>query len=276
MLCKVLRVSKSGYYQWLSRPPSQQSIKRQSLLPEIRAIHESMRRVYGARRIKEALATRKGIFITRKTVGKLMKQAGVVAKYNRPKKPTANQTNQKLVFFPNLLDRNFDARTPNECWVADIKYVATNEGWLFLATVIDLFARRIVGWSMADCPDSGITVRAFRMALTRRGRAPLIFHSDRGTQYTGEDFRKVIEEHPDCQQSMSRKANCLDNAVAESFFSTLERELLSGNKFASREQASGQIFEYIEGFYNPVRSHSRLNYVSPVEFEMAMQTTMSG
>lgn len=269
-------MSKSGYYEWKNRVPSKQSRRREELLNEIKAVDKSARHVYGARRIKEVLVTKFGRNITRRTVIKLMKIGGIVVKRKRRGKPKAASSNQELKFAPNLLDRKFDTLNPNEVWVSDIKYIDTDEGWLFLATVMDLFARRIVGWSMADSMEAFVAVRAFNMACDRRGTAPLLFHSDRGSQYSGKDFEKALQNHPDCHQSMSRKGNCHDNAVAESFFSTLERELLCDKTFASHEEASVQIFEYIEGFYNTVRLHSHLNYVSPVEFELAMQPSSSG
>ena len=200
-----------------------------------------------------------------------MKKHGIQAKRKKKFKATTN-SKHNLPVAPNLLNRKFTAMKPNQTWVGDITYIATDEGWLYLATWIDLFSRKIVGWSMSSRMTADIAVNAFRMALFRQKReAPKMVHSDRGSQYASDDFRKELNKYG-CIQSMSRKGNCWDNAVAESFFGTLKNELVHHEKYKTREEARLSIFDYIEMFYNKRRIHSHLNFVSPEEFEMSMET----
>lgn len=200
-----------------------------------------------------------------------MKKNGIQAKRRKKFKPTTTNSKHNLPIAENLLNREFKATKPNQAWVGDITYVATEEGWLYLATWIDLWSRKIVGWSMAPRITADIVVDAFRMALLRQKRqAPGIVHSDRGSQYASKIFRDEIKKYG-CKQSMSRKANCWDNAVAESFFGTLKNELVHHEKYKTREQARLSIFDYIEMFYNKRRLHSHINYLSPEEFEKSME-----
>jgi len=260
VLCRVLKVSSSGYYDWLKRVPRAEV---QQLTKRVEQIHDDSHGTYGARRVRAELRAA-GIHVSRKRVIKLMKAAGVrVKKRKRHQKTT--DSNHPYPIAPNLLNRNFTAERANQCWVSDITCVKTGEGWLYLATFLDLYSRMIVGWGIAENQDSSIVLQAFQMGFTRRKVAPGMVHSDRGTQYASEEFRKQLSKHPNCQQSMSRRANCLDNAVAESFFGTLKTEL--GYRFPTRKEASLRIFEYIEVFYNRRRRHSHLDYVSPTEYE---------
>lgn len=209
--------------------------------------------------------------VNHKTVEELMKKNCIRAKQKKKFKATTN-SKHNLPVAPNLLNREFTATKANQAWVGDITYIATEEGWLYLATWIDLWSRKIVGWSMAPRMTAAIVVDAFRMALFRQKRqAPDMVHSDRGSQYASELFRNELKKYG-CKQSMSRKGNCWDNAVAESFFGALKNELIHHEKYKTREQARLSIFDYIEMFYNKHRLHSHLNYLSPEEFEKSMET----
>lgn len=265
-MCRVLEASKSGYYAWLKLSPTPQQQRREELIEMIRSIHLRCRSVYGARRIRQELL-RLGQRVTRKTVVRLMKHADIAAKRKKRFKKTTD-SNHRLPLADNVLNREFHTTRPNECWVSDITYIRTGEGWLYLATFIDLFSRSIVGWSMSDMLDGGFVVEAFNMGCRRRSTAPRMVHSDRGSQYASEALLDELKKHP-CARSMSRTANCYDNAVAESFFASLKGELVYLEKFGSREEARLRVFEYIEVFYNRERLHSYLNYMSPAEFERA-------
>ncbi len=270
VMCRVLRASRSGYYRWRSGGVSPRRLRRQELLAEIKKIYEKNRGNYGSPRITRELRNN-GIAVNRKTVEELMKENGIAAKCKKKFKATTN-SNHNLPIAKNLLKRNFKADKPNQAWVGDITYIATEEGWLYLATTIDLFSRKVVGWSMSSRMTADIVVDAFRMALFRqKRRAPQIMHSDRGSQYASEAFRNELKAHG-CKQSMSGKGDCWDNAVAESFFGTLKNELVHHEKYKTREEARLSIFDYIEMFYNKRRLHSYLNYQSPENFEKSMET----
>lgn len=239
-------------------------------MEKIKKIYKDSRGNYGSPRILRELR-KKGIIVNHKTVEELMKKNGIQAKRKKKFKATTN-SNHKLPVAKNLLDREFTAAEPNQAWVGDITYIPTDEGWLYLATWIDLCTRKIVGWSMSPRMTADIVVAAFRMALFRQnGRFPKLVHSDRGSQYASDDFRAELEKYG-CIQSMSRKGNCWDNAVAESFFGSLKTELVHHEKYKTREQARLSIFDYIEMFYNKHRLHSHLNYRSPEEFEKSLRT----
>lgn len=263
-MCRVLGVSKSGYYESLKKKPAPSHLTVAKAMDEIQ---KEGRKRYGSRRMRKALRKKYGIRMSRKTVIKRMKSWGLVA-YRRKLFKKTTDSNHSLGASPNLLQRNFTAASPNQCWVSDITYVRTNEGWLYLVTFLDLYSRMIVGWSMSEYMDATFVCRAFEMACRNRQTAPRMVHSDRGIQYASADFRNLLRQHPQCVQSMSRKANCWDNAVAESFFATLKQELLT-LKFETRQAARLAIFEYIEGFYNVLRLHSALDYQSPIEYELA-------
>jgi putative transposase len=270
LMCRVLRASRSAYYVWRRGRVSPRQLRRQELLAQIKKIYDESRGNYGSPRITRELR-KNGIVVNRKTVEELMKENGIQAKRKKKFKATTN-SNHNLPIAKHLLKRNFKADKPNQAWVGDITYIPTEEGWLYLATCIDLFSRKVVGWSMSSRMTADIVVDAFRMALFRQKRkAPQIMHSDRGSQYASDAFRHELELHG-CHQSMSRKGDCWDNAVAESFFGSLKTELVHHEKYKTREDARLSIFDYIEMFYNRRRLHSFLNYLSPEEFEKSMVT----
>lgn len=240
------------------------------MLSEIKRIHAESRGIYGSPKVLRELRS-KGIIVNHKTVEELMKKNGIRAKRKKKFKATTD-SNHNLPIAKHRLKRNFEAKKPNQKWVSDITYIHTGEGWLYLAAFIDLYSRKVVGWSMSARMTADIVVDAFRMALFRQKRkAPRLVHSDRGSQYASDAFRSELKAHG-CKQSMSRKGNCWDNAVAESFFGTLKTELVHHERYKTREEARLNVFDYIETFYNRRRLHSYLNYVSPEEFERGMKT----
>jgi len=265
LLCEVMQVSRSGYYRWKKRGQSARKKERAKLIPRVRSIHQQSKATYGSRRISRELNDL-GFPCGRHKAGTLMKLADVVAKQRKKFKAT---TDSKHAFpvAPNLLNRKFSVTTPNCVWVGDITYIWTSEGWLYLAVVIDLYSRRIVGWSMNKRISRQLVMDALTMALWRR-KPPrgLIFHSDRGSQYCSHDFQNLLKKHGTLS-SMSRKGDCWDNAVAESFFGTLKIELIFGVKYSSRTDARRDIVDYIEMFYNCRRRHFSLGYMNPMEFE---------
>jgi len=265
LMCQVLQVSRSGYYAWQKRPESNRNKEDRNLTAMIEAIFREGRSTYGARRIQQKLAMR-GITASRYRISKLMEAAGLACKTKRKFKVTTD-SKHSLPIAPNLLQRQFAVTQPNRYWTGDITYIPTEEGWLYLAMVIDLFSRQVVGWSMSSNMKAELVNDALLMAVWKRKPAKgLIWHTDRGSQYASESHRKVIKQHL-LIQSMSRKGDCWDNAVSESFFHTLKTELTHHQKFKTREDAKLCIFEYIEVFYNRVRIHSTNGYRSPVEFE---------
>ena len=266
IMCHVLGVSVGGFYAWRKRPKSSREREDGELTEKIVAIFQAHRGVYGSPRIHAVLAEQ-GIHIGRKRVVRLMQQVRLSA-HCRTHRVVTTKANPKAKVAENVLDRQFEADHPNQKWVADVTYVATASGWLYLAVVLDLFSRRIVGWAMAATFDSELVEQALSMALTRRKPgAGLLHHSDRGCQYTSEAYQSFLKQHG-IQVSMSRNGNCWDNAVMERFFGTLKRECTSREHFKTHEEARTAIFEYIEAFYNRVRKHSTLGYLSPVHFEL--------
>lgn len=269
-MCRVLRASRSGYNDWRERSAAPRQLRQEELLEKIREIHKASRGTYGSPRILRELRD-EGIVVNHKTVEELMKRNGIRAKQKKKFKATTN-SKHNLPVAENLLNRQFVSNKPNQTWVGDVTYIATDEGWLYLATWIDLFSRKVVGWSMSSRMTADLVVDAFQMALFRqKGRAPSVVHSDRGSQYASDLFRAELGKHG-CKQSMSKKGDCWDNAVAESFFGTLKSELVHHEKYKTREQARLSVFDYIEVFYNKRRLHSHLNYVSPENFERSMET----
>ena len=264
-MCKFMKVSRSGYYEWLSNPGCNRDKEDRELTCKIRAIFQEGRSNYGVRPIKRELF-RQGIIISRRRIAILMNRAGLACKTKRKFKVTTDSRHNKQVA-PNLLDRNFKVSNTNCYWVGDITYIPTKEGWLYLATVIDLFSRRIIGWSMNSNIKSELVNKALLMAIWQR-KPPkgLIWHTDRGSQYCSDSHLKLIKQHG-IIQSMSRKGNCWDNAVAESFFHTIKVELIYQSKFNTREEAKYAVFEYIEVFYNRIRMHSTNDYLSPTKYE---------
>jgi putative transposase len=266
VMCQVLEVSRSGYHAWRGRPVNAQASRRAELAEKIRAIFIASRGTYGSPRIHlELLAA--GEQVDRKTVAKVMKQAGLIATSPRSFVPTTTDSKHDLPIARNRLKRNFEASAPNQKWCADITYIPTKEGWLYLACVMDCFSRMIVGWSMSDSLAGPLVNAALRMAFARRKpSAGLIHHSDRGCQYAARIYQTLLASHG-ILPSMSRPGCCYDNAMMESFYSTLKREAVYPATFATREEAKSAIFEYIEAFYNRKRRHSSLGYVSPQAFE---------
>ncbi len=264
-MCRVLKVSRSGFYAWRCRVKSMRQVKNERLLADIREAHKRSRNVYGSPRITEELKEN-GIQCSRNRVARLMRINGIAAKAKRRFKTTTD-SRHNLPVAKNLLNRQFRVDGPDKVWVSDITYIWTTKGWLYLAIVMDLFSRKIVGWAMSDRITQDIVISAFLQAMWRRKpKAGLMFHSDRGSQYAASDFRRLLSQHG-VIQSMSGKGNCYDNAVAESFFHTLKTELIYHEKYLTREHARKSVFEYVELFYNRVRRHSTLGYCSPWKFE---------
>lgn len=265
LLCRVLKVSRKGYYAWRSRGEAT-GRDHSALDKAIKKVHQENSRRCGTRRMVTDLA-RSGIGVSRKTVRKRMAELGLKVRYHRAFRVTT-KSDVDANFEPNRLNRNFHRNSPNEAWVGDITYVKTCSGFQYLATVIDLHSRMVVGWSMKPHMRSSLVEDALNMALGRRETKPgLIFHSDRGSQYTSASFRQVCKD-AGIIQSMSRKGNCWDNAVSESFFATIDRELLCDGRSWTPERSRLEVFTYIETYYNRRRSHSTLGYLSPSEFEL--------
>lgn len=264
--CEVLGVSVSGFYDWLGRTPGPRSRRRAALTEDVREIHATSRQSYGSPRVWRELGER-GEAVSEKTVASIMQDAGLQGKYARRRVPRTTQSDHGEPIAPNRLERDFTASGPDEKWTSDITYIATDEGWLYTAVVMDVFSRNVVGWSTAEHLGSALVEEALRNAITqRRPQTGLLHHSDRGVQYASRSFRGLLAEHG-IVCSMSRKGDCYDNAVTESFFGTLKTEL--DERMSSRSAARRQLFEYIEVFYNRQRRHSALGYVSPVAFEQA-------
>jgi transposase InsO family protein len=266
--CQVLQVTRSGYYAWQKRPISATAQKRAELTRQVQTVYAQNRRVYGAPRIHEELQA-SGHSCNRKTVAKVMKQAGLRSIMTRKFRVTTTDSNHPHPVADNIVNRHFDPEEPNRVWTADITYIPTQEGWLYLAAVKDLYSRKIVGWSMSDGMESRLVVDALQMAIRRELPGDgLVAHSDRGVQYASEHYQRILNQNQ-ITCSMSRKGNCWDNAPMESFFSTLKRELVHHEDYHTRNQARQSLFEYIEVFYNRVRRHSALGYLSPVQFLQA-------
>jgi putative transposase len=264
-MCQALKVTRSGYYAWYKRPPSKREQANQALLEQIRKIYQTSRKTYGSPRI-HAYLRRRGWLCGHNRVARLMHLHGIVARRMHRCYPVTTQRQPGVIPAPNLLNRDFSADQPNQKWVTDITYIDTAEGWLYLASVIDLFSRKVVGWAMSDRIDSVLATDALRMAQnTRRPNHGLLHHSDQGSQFTGQIYQQVLGDMG-CQVSMNRTGECYDNATMESFFATLKTECVT-DQFASRAEARRTIFEYLEGWYNRQRLHSSLDYLSPAEFE---------
>jgi putative transposase len=273
VLCKALEVSESGYYTWKNRKTSQHCREDARLAAEIQQIFLDHRQVYGSPRIHAALKAR-GMHCSRKRVVRLMQQLGISAQVKRSRKPTT-KSDPHARFAPTHLNRQFSAEEPNTKWVTDTKAVETAEGWLYLTVILDLFSRLVVGWAMAATEDSQLAELALRMALARRHpEADLLHHSDRGSEFTSARYLALLAALG-IGVSMSRTANCWDNAAMESFFATLTKECTDRVRFQTRQQARSAIFEYLECFYNPTRLHSTVQYSSPLAFEQTHESKMS-
>jgi transposase InsO family protein len=266
-MCRALRVSPGGYYDWRGRPQSIRAARHEALVVAIKAVHGEVKSRYGSPRMHAELVAR-GEACCVNTVARLMRREGIAAKAKRKFRATTDSNHDRPVA-GNLLNREFEPEAPNQAWTADITYVATGEGWLYLAAVEDLHSRRIVGWSMGSRIDSRLVVDALEMAPAgRRPGEGLVADSDRGSQYASEHYQGVLARHG-IECSMSRRANCWDNAPMESFFASLKKELTHGESFATREEARSSLFEYIEAFCNRIRRHSALGYKSPADYERA-------
>lgn len=263
-MCRVLGVSRSGYYAWRARGESTWAQEDRVLLDEIVQVHVDSRRLYGSPRVHAELR-RRGKRHGRKRVARLMRACGLQARRRRRYRRSRGVAHFPVA--PNVLGRRFaGATSPGDVWVGDVTYVRTNEGWLYLAVVIDVCTRRVVGWATGSVPDGALTVRAYESAKLTTSTSPKLFHSDRGPEYACVAFRTAIERDG-VVRSMSRSGDCWDNAVAESFFATLKRELVYLTSYSTRGEARKSVFEFIEVFYNRARLHSTLGYKSPMEFE---------
>ncbi len=262
----ALSVSPSGFYAWRSRPESPRKITNRELLADIRRVHAQHRERYGAPRIHAELRA-EGHAVNRKRVARLMRQNGIRARAPRRFRVCTTDSKHSLPVAENLLDQNFVANRPDHVWLADITYIPTAEGWLYLAVVLDLFTRKIVGWAMRDHMRAELTIAALIMAIQRqRPGAGLIHHTDRGSQYAAGDYRDILRAAA-IVQSMSRKGNCWDNAPMESFFGTLKTELVHRDRYPDRDAARRDLFAYIEGYYNRQRRHSAIGYITPEQAE---------
>ncbi|MDH2311247.1 IS3 family transposase [Methylobacterium brachiatum] len=263
-MCSALSVSRSGFHAWLTRTPSQRAREDEVILVKTRASFVASDRTYGARRVwRDVLA--EGISCGLHRVERIMRQNALRARPRRRGLP--KDAGERATTSPNLLERRFAADAPNRKWIADVTYIWTAEGWLYVAAVIDLFSRRVVGWSMQTSMTAQLVTDALVMAIWRRGKPDaLLHHSDQGSQYTSEAFQRLMAEH-DVTCSMSRSGNVWDNAAMESFFSSLKTERTARRAYRTRDEARADVFDYIERFYNPARRHSTLGYLSPVEFE---------
>ncbi len=265
-MCRVIVASRSGYYGWKRQQESKRQKENEKILMEIKESHKNSHKIYGSPRITEDLQAN-GTKCSENRVARLMKVHGIIAKTKKKFKATTN-SKHNLPIAENLLNQDFAAEKPNTVWVSDITYIWTLEGWLYLAVILDLYSRQVVGWAMSDKLTADFVIKALHQAIGKRNPVRgCIFHSDRGVQYASADFRDVLNSHGFIQ-SMSRKGNCYDNAVAESFFHTLKTEHVYDYRYETRAEATQSVFEYIEMFYNRQRRHSALGYRSPVSFEL--------
>ncbi len=272
-MARVLSVSKAGFYAWLHRPPSAHAVADATLLKRVRTVHATSRQTYGSPRVHAELRAG-GEKHGRKRIARLMREAGLAGACHRHGGPTTTVRDKNARPAPDLVDRDFTASGPNQLWVADITYVPTTAGFLYLAVVLDAWSRKVVGWSMANHLRAELVLDAMEMAIGQRRPKDVIHHSDQGSQYTSVAFGKRCTE-AGVRPSMGSVGDAYDNAMAESFFSTLEAELLSRRRFASQAEARMACFSYIEGWYNPVRLHSGLGYRSPMAYEADMEAALT-
>ncbi len=266
-MCRVLGISRSGFYSWSSRLPSVRAKRMARLASQVRCIHADSGQRYGSEKVTRVLR-REGEVVATKTVAKLMRQNCIVSRPRRRFRATTDSRNSYRIA-PNILERNFTTTGPNQVWVTDVTAYWTYTGWLYLAAVVDLYARRVVSWAVSERNDTTLALSALRKAVTaRQPPRGLIHHSDRGSPYASDDYIEEVERWG-IVRSMSRKGDCWDNAVAESFFSTLEFECVRGMTFATRQSLANELGDYIDNFYNPKRLHATIGYVSPIEAEVA-------
>jgi len=264
-MCRVLKVSKSGYYDSLRRPPSQQSLRRKEIAQAVARSYFESNRIYGYRKVHKDLEAQ-NVICCADTVGRVMREIGLHSRVKR-KFVATTDSDHTLKIADNLIGRDFTAASPNRKWTADITYIPTKTGWLYLAVVMDLFSRRIVGWAMSKHIDSQLVQSAMHMAILNRKPAKgLIHHSDRGVQYAAGDFQDLLDQN-EITCSMSRKGDCWDNACVESFFGSLKNEWIRGRIYETQADGENDIFKYIELFYNRKRRHASLGYVSPAAYE---------
>ena len=274
-LCEALGVSRGGFYAWLTRPRSQRSRSDEALGAKVRASFLASDRTYGARRVWHDMLA-EGISCGLHRIERLMRLQALKARPRRRRLPPDLGERQVAAVAANVLDRSFEAPAPNRKWIADFTYVWTAEGWLYVAAVVDLFSRRVVGWSMSASMTAQLVTDALVMAIWRRGKPDaLLHHSDRGSQYTSEQFQRLMADHG-VICSMSRSGNVWDNAAMESFFSSLKTERTARKVYRTRDEAKADVFDYIERFYNPKRRHSTIGYLSPMEFERQAGLALSG
>ena len=271
-MCDALEVSRGGFYDWLKRPECQRSVENRQLLGQVRASHELSDRTYGSPRVWRDLRAW-GFHCGVHRVARLMRRAGLKARHKRRRLPFDVGTRVESTIAANVLERQFHASAPNQRWVADFTYIWTDEGWLYFAAVLDLYSRRVVGWSMSSQMTAQLVTDALVMALWRRGKPrELLHHSDQGSQYSSEQFQRLLTDQG-ITCSMSRSGNVWDNSAMESFFSSLKIERVHRKVYATRDQAKADMFDYVERFYNPTRRHSTLGYLSPAEYENAAGST---
>lgn len=264
-MCNVLKVSRSGYYKWIGRPKSPTQERNDELTKEVRKVFIESRQLYGSPKITMKL-NRDGIKVTQKTVSRIMAKEGMRSRTVKKHKATTN-SNHTLPVHENTLNQQFSVSKPNEVWVADITYIPTDEGWLYLASVMDLFSRKIVGWHADSTMTKELVLKALRQAnLRQQPSGSVLHHSDRGSQYASKDYQSCLLEF-NMKSSMSRKGNCYDNACIESYHGVLKKELIYQTHYKTREEAKKDLFEYLEIFYNNKRIHSTLGYYSPSEYE---------
>jgi transposase InsO family protein len=269
VLCRVLEVWPSGYYAWRRRPEPASAKRNAQLAVEIAAEHKRSRGIYGSPRVHRELRAR-GVRVGRKRVERLMRENGIQGRQKRRFRRTTDSKHTQPIA-PNILDRKFAPNEPNEAWAGDVTYVATGEGWLYLAILIDLFSRRVIGWAVSDTNDRVLALEALNLALRlRHPPRGLVHHTDRGSPYASDEYRAALAT-AGVVASMSRTGDCWDNAVAESFFASLRAELLDHERYETHAAAKASIADYIDRFYNPQRRHSHIGYVSPIEFELRAQ-----
>lgn len=265
LLCKCMKVSRSGYYYFKDKPISKRSRQNDELLLHIIEAFKESKKTYGSPRIYRVLR-KKGINTSLNRVARIMKKYGIYPEYSLKHKKSKLSKNYEGTT-NNILNREFKANEPNQKWVSDTTFISTKQGWLYLATIIDLYSRKVIGWSMSSSNNTGLVLKALEMALLHKKRAkPILLHSDQGVQYRAKEYLNLFKKN-NIQQSMSRKGECHDNAVAESFFNTLKKESIQSKTYQTRDEARLAIFEYIELFYNSTRLHSTIDYQSPNDFE---------
>lgn len=264
-ICKTLKISRAAYYAWKASPVSSRDLANSTLLTQIREIHQKSNRRFGSPSVLMKLKEQ-GIHCNHKRIERLMKENQIYSKVKKKFKITTD-SNHKFSICPNLVERDFSPQKVNTLWCSDITYIRTGEGWLYLAVVIDLFSRKVIGWSMSESMSRALVIDSFMMAWSKRGKPEnLVYHSDRGSQYASHDFQNLLK-NLNVKQSMSRKANCWDNACAESFFASLKKEEVYQQKYQTRAEAKACVFEYIEIFYNAYRPHSFTTGLSPNQYE---------